>query len=540
LKAAMSLRTQTYPQGYGRSTVLGTNGAIATSQPLAAQVGLSVLKEGGNAFDAAVAAAATLDVVEPMGIGIGGDSFVLCYLAESREVKALNASGYAPSGLTRRFLVSQGYKSMPELGIHTVTVPGALRGWAELIERFGSFALSGLLEPAITYAEDGFPVTEIIASAWRKTEHKLRVHADTARALLNPDGTAPSPGQVFRQPELAATYRAIASEGPDAFYEGDPAKAIVELSRSLGGTFELKDLAEYRPEWVEPISTTYRGCEILECPPNGQGIAALIALNIIENDDLASLGHNTAAYLHLLVEAKRLAYADRDRYVADPRLAQLPVQELLSKEYARQRRKLIDDDFAAPAYPPGVFPRHEDTAYVTVVDRFGNACSLIGSLYMSFASGLVAGRTGVCLQNRGAGFALEQNSPNCVGPRKRPFHTIIPGMVLRGGQLYLSYGLIGGHMQPQGHIQLICNILDFGMTSQEALEAPRFFHLENDQLGLEWPISPEVRARLADKGHQLSPPGDLYGGGQLIMRHPDTGVLSAGSDPRKDGCALAY
>jgi len=439
----------------GRSPVLATHGMVATSQPLAAVAGLRVLQEGGNAVDAAVATAATLNVVEPMMCGIGGDLFALVYWSETGELAALNATGRAGSLASAEKLRGDGLTRMPGSGMLSVTVPGALDGWAQLLSRFGTRTLADALQPAIQYAEEGFPVSEIIATSWRHSQAKLSRHPESAGTYLI-GGEAPTPGQVFRSPDLARTFRRIAEEGPDVFYRGEIAGKIIEFTRQEGGLLTREDLANHHADWVEPISTTYRGVTVYQLPPNSQGFVALEMLNILEGFDIRSLGHNSVDTLHLLIEAKKLAFADRDAYLADPASAKVPVDDLISTDYAAARRKLIDPQQASRHVPPGLDDRGE-TVYVTVVDEDRNAVSLIYSVFSAFGSGLVVPGTGVVLQNRGAGFSLEAGHPNEIAPGKRALHTNMPAMAFRDGKPWLSFGVMGGDMQPQGHTQVLLN-----------------------------------------------------------------------------------
>ncbi len=533
------MRLRRLPRSYGRSTVRATGAIVATSQPLAAQAGLDVLRRGGNAFDAAVATAAALNVVEPASTGIGGDAFALCWAAKEQKLYALNASGRSPYALTPQLLRGKGLTSMPQTGIFSVTVPGAAAGWCDLIRRLGSMSMDDVLAPAIHYAEEGFPVSDIIAAGWQGATEKLSEWPDTKATYL-PGGRAPRVGEIVRQPNLARTLRWVATDGAERFYTGEVARSIVASSEALGGCFTMKDLADHTSDWVEPISTAYRDVELFECPPNGQGLAALIALNIVEGDDLASLGHNSPAYLHLLIEAKKLAFADRDRYVADPDQNDLPIDQLLSKDYAAERRALIKAERASARFEPGLFPRTGDTVYLTVVDEERNCCSFINSLYASFGSGIVAGDTGVCLQSRGGGFVVEEGHANCAGPHKRPLHTIIPAMAMREGRPWLCFGVMGGHMQPQGHLQVLCNMVDFGMGPQDAIEAPRFCHFQGLRVAVERPAYDEVSEALRALGHEVVKEPGVYGGGQLIEIDAETSALAAGSEPRKDGCAVGY
>ena len=520
---------------------MSCGGMVATSQPLAAQAGVSMLLRGGNAVDSAIAAAAALNVVEPMSTGIGGDAFALVYLSKTRELKALNASGWAPQAATPEKLRRLGYQKMPETGIHSVTVPGAFDGWCSLLEKYGTMSLAEVLAPAIELAEKGFPVTEIIGHTWKMNSAKLRTNADAVRTYLI-DGRAPEPGEIFKQPGLAKTFRKLAQGGRDAFYQGEIAEAIVACSRKNGGLLTLQDLSDYKSKWVAPISTNYRGYDIYECPPNGQGLVALIALNILGGYDLSSLGHNSAEYLHLLIEALKLVFADARRYIADPESVEIPLEGLLSKSYAGQRRRLIDRDKANPTAEAGVPNMGSDTVYLAATDREGNSISFINSLYHAFGSGIVVGDTVICLQNRGSMFSLEAEHPNCIAPHKRPYHTIIPAMAFKDGNLFLTFGVMGGLMQPQGHVQVLLNIIDFGMDVQTALDAPRFRYIQGGECSFEPGIPRSTLQKLSEMGHQIVELDDPYwqefGGGQAIMVHPLTKALIGGSDPRKDGCAL--
>ncbi len=521
----------------GRSPVLASNGMVATSQPLAAAAGLAVLRDGGNAVDAAIATAATLNVVEPMMCGIGGDLFALVYWAETDELSALNATGRAGSLASADKLRADGLESMPGAGILTVTVPGALDGWAQLVSRFGTRELGELLQPAIRYAEEGFPVSEIIATDWQSAEAKLsRDPGATSNYLV--DGKAPRPGQVFRSPDLARTFRAIAEQGPEVFYQGEIAAEMTDFIQKEGGLITRQDFADHHSDWVEPISTIYRGVTVYELPPNSQGFVALEMLNILEDYDIKSLGHNSADTLHLMIEAKKLAFADRDAYLADPEKAQVPIGTLISKEYAAGRRKLIDPQRAARSVPPGL-EDHTETVYLTVVDKDRNAVSLIYSIFGTFGSGLVVPGTGITLQNRGAGFSLQPGHPNEIAPGKRALHTNMPAMAFRNGKPWLSFGVMGGSMQPQGHVQVLSNLIDFGMSVQEAGEASRFRHFSNG-VGIESGVDIDVLNGLIEKGQRPMTRTGAYGGYQAILIDPETGVLMGGSDPRKDGCAIGY
>lgn len=535
----MADRPDGNPRG-GRSPVLAPNAMIATSQPLATAAGLAVLAEGGHAVDAAIAAAAVLCVVEPMMTGLGGDLFAIVWDEGKGELRGLNASGGAPAALHPGVLAERGLSAMPARGPLSITVPGAVDGWRALHEAYGRLPFDRLLRPAIAYAEGGYPVSELIAAQWRRNQAVL---AGPARDLFLPAGRPPRHGERIALPPLAATLRVLAERGPRAFYEGDVADAIAAGVRAQGGLLAASDLAGYRCEWVTPISTRYRGYEVFELPPNGQGMLALQMLNIMEPDDVARLGHGTAEYLHLLIEAKRLAFADRDRYLGDPAWAEIPVSRLLDKEYARRRRALIDPDRAAPYEGPGAFgPGLEidgDTVYLTAVDRDRNAVSFIQSLFTAFGSGVLAGDTGVLMHCRGALFALEPGHPNELRPGKRPLHTILPAMVVRGGRPVFSFGVMGGDMQPQGHVQVLQNIIDFGMDVQQAGEAPRIRHTAREVCA-ESGIGPAARHGLIDRGHKVVSAVDVFGGYQGIWIDAETGTLRGGSDPRKDGCALGF
>ncbi len=524
-----------------RSAVMSNRGIVATSQPLAAQAGVSMLLQGGNAIDAAIATAAALNVVEPMSTGLGGDVFALVYLSRSNELKALNASGRAPYAANLETLRNLGYQEMPVTGIHTVTVPGALDGWCSLLEKYGTMSLSQVLAPAIELAEHGFPVTEIIGYVWGMNSAKLKSNASAAHTYLK-GGRAPEPGEVVVQAELAKTFKKIAEKGRDVFYRGEIAEAIIACSLENGGLISMQDLADHTSTWVIPISTNYRGYDIYECPPNGQGLIALLALNILEGYDIQCLGHNSPECLHLMVEAVKLAFADANRYVADPDFVDIPLEHLLSQSYAERRRQLIDMNRVGQRVEAGVPDTEGDTVYLAVTDKDGNSVSFINSLYQNFGSGIVVGGTGICLQNRGSMFSLEADHPNCIEPHKRPYHTIIPAMVFKDGNLFLTFGVMGALMQPQGHVQVLLNIIDFNMNVQTALDAPRFRYIEGNECVFEPGIPRSVLKELAEKGHHIAEPDDpysqIFGGGQAIMIHPSTKALIAGSDPRKDGCAI--
>lgn len=535
-----------------RSVVLAPSGMVATSQPLATEAGLHVLRSGGNAVDAAVAANAVLGVVEPHNCGVGGDLFAIVWHARSRKIYGLNASGRAPGDLTLEEFQRRGLLAIPDSGPLSWSVPGCVSGWDQLLRRFGTRSLEDVLAPAIDYAQHGFPVSEIISAQWVQAEHALQQRAGSAKVYLR-DGRAPRPGDVFHNPPLARTYRALAAEGADAFYCGSLARRLVAYSRKSGGFFSLADLAQHRSDWVEPLSVTYRGRQVWELPPNGQGIAVLQMLNILEGLDLAALGHNSASYLHHLIEAKKIVFEDRARYYADPDFAQVPVAALLSKSRADAQRALIDPKHALhlPLRGAPDILGVDETIYLCAVDQHRNAVSLIQSNYHGFGSFEVPPDLGFCIQNRGCSFALTPGHHNVFAPRKRPFHTIIPGFVTEKGKPLLAFGLMGGDMQPQGHVQVLCNLLDFGMSVQAAGDAARFCHSgSSDPTGreargtgtvlLESRIPRSVRAGLRRLGHHIGHAVGAFGGYQAILIDPITGMLHGATDPRKDGCAAGY
>jgi gamma-glutamyltranspeptidase/glutathione hydrolase len=523
-----------------RSVVMARNGMVASSQPLAVEAGVSMLKKGGNAIDAAIATALTLGVVEPVSTGIGGDAFLLYQAADGR-IYGVNGSGRCPGRLTLEELQRRGIRGVPQIGLGSVTVPGAIDAFTEVQRRHGKLTFAEVLEPAISYASEGFPVSEIIAQQWQGTAALLAQFPSSARTYL-PDGRAPRAGEVHRQPNLA--LKLLAAEGRDAFYAGEVTRQIVQFSQENGGFFTLDDFRRHTTEWVEPIGIDYRGHTILELPPNGQGITALIALNILEGFDLAGMEYGSAPYYHLLIEATKQAFADRNRYVADPAFAEVPIAELLSKGYAKARRQEIRGDCAG-VYQAGNPLPFGNTVYVSCVDHEGNVVSLINSVFSAFGSGVVAGDTGICLQNRGSGFVADPQHPNALAPGKRPLHTIIPAMILKEGRPWVCFGVMGGDVQPQGHTQVAINLIDFQMNVQDAIEAPRYRCMGGKLVALETSIPHEVRQALEAIGHELfphgaMPPGTPYGGGQAIMIDHKRGVLQGGSDHRKDGCAIGY
>ena len=531
------------PSLAGRSTVYAPNGVIATSQPLATAAGLAVLQRGGNAIDAAVTAAAVLNLVEPHMTGIGGDMFAILWSAKERRLVGLNASGRSGSLMTREVLSQRDHRTVPLFGAEPITVPGALSGWAALLERYGTISLAQALAPAIRLAEQGFPVSPIIAAQWAEALERLK-RDEGARATFLVEGSrAPKAGEWYRNPDLATSFRMIAEGGAKALYGGALGRRIADRVRELGGFLTLEDLERHEPEWVEPISVPFRGHTIWELPPNGQGIAALEMLRILEPYDLKAMGHNSPAYLHHLIEAKKLAYADLARWVGDPAAMTIPPTRLLDDVFIKARRGLLDPAKAAERVGPGAAATASETIYLAAADSAGNMVSFINSIYWEFGSGVVVPGTGFALQNRGAGFSMETGLPNTAGPRKRPFHTIIPAFVtkpgLSGEEPWLAFGVMGGAVQPQGHVQVLLNLLEFGMDLQEAIDAARFRHLDGLRVGLEAPIGDAVRRALERMGHQVVdlPPGSA-GGSQAVMRL-DRG-WAAGSDPRKDGMAAGW
>jgi gamma-glutamyltranspeptidase/glutathione hydrolase len=523
----------------GRSVVMGTRAMAATSQPLATYTALDVLRGGGNALDAAIAAAAVLGVVEPYSTSIGGDCFLFYHEAATDRLHALNGSGWAPQAAVPDAYFVRGCEgAIPATGILSVTVPGAIDAWCTAHEKLGRAEFAQLLQPAIHFAEQGFAVAPVVAANWQGSVEQLRATPDAARTYLR-DGHAPLAGSVHRQPALASTLKLIAEGGRDAFYQGSIAERIVRFSDSLDGLLGLDDFAEFRSQWVEPISTVYRDHRIFEIPPNGQGIAVLMALNFLTQSNVAELQHLGPEHVHLLAEAFSMAIAERDRFVSDQEFSKLPVDELLGEAFAQSQWQRFDAHHALPQPMMSAFPNHADTVYLTVVDEDRNACSFINSTFSTWGSGLVAGDTGISLQNRGSGFVLEAGHYNCVAPRKRPLHTIIPAMVYRDDRPVLSFGVMGGHYQAMGHTYVMSNWLDFGFDLQEALDAPRFM-LYEEELRVEQGVPAETRARLQSLGHNLVPVEKPLGGGQAIFIDWQNGTLHGASDPRKDGCALGY
>ncbi|HTV53768.1 MAG TPA: gamma-glutamyltransferase [Terriglobia bacterium] len=526
----------------GRSMVITKEGIVASEQPLASQAGAQILARGGSAADAAIAANAVVGVIEPMMNGMGGDLFVMDWDAKTGRLAGLNSSGWAPEKLTPALLREKGFKEMPGLGIYTVTVPGVVRGWWALHEKFGKLPWAELFQPAIYLAKTGFPLAEWDAAYWHALKPKLESNAN-ARQVYLINGESPAVGEVFRNPEYAQALTLVAEKGPEAFYAGPIAKAILETSNSLGGVLEPEDLRDYKPQWVQPISTTYRGWTVYEMPPNSQGMAALEMLNIMDLFPLGDYGFDSAQSFHIKIEAQKLAYTDLRRYVGDPRFAKIPVSGIISKKYAAERAALINMDHAnCQAEPGNPFKYETDTMYLATVDRDGNVVSLIQSLYSGFGSGVVVDRYGFALQNRGALFVLDPESPDVLAPHKRPFHTIIPAFMQKG-DLHIGFGIMGGLNQAQAHAQFVSDIADDGMNLQQALEAPRFTKMDFSgcDVMIEDRAPVAVRQELTAKGHKLELLGDFasaVGGGQAVMRDSATGVNYGASDPRKDGAAI--
>lgn len=530
-----------------RSAVIARNGAVATSQPLAAQAGLQVLMDGGNAVDAAVATAATLNVVEPMSTGVGGDMFALIWMARDRKVVAVNGSGRSAAAANPEDVKGKGYASIPTDGpdaAFAVSVPGTVDGWETCLKHFGRMSLKETLKSAIRYAEQGFGVSEVISNGWASNEAKLKQRPSGAEMLK--DGRAPRYGEVMTLKTLGETLQRISEGGSKAFYQGEIAQKIAKFVESEGGWISTDDLASHHSDFDDAIHVDYRGTEMWECPPNGQGIAALMALNIAEGFDVTGMGPQSADRYHFLVESMKLAYADALQYVADPRVADVPIKGMLSKAYAAERRAAISPDHALTDVTFGRPVPNADTVYLTVVDGEGNACSFINSLYQGFGTGMVVPGTGIALQNRGALFSLDPAHPNFLQGRKRPYQTIIPAMATRGSEMWLSFGVMGGFQQPQGHMQVLSNMVDFGMDPQEALDALRFSINveESGTVRVEEGLDPAVIGELKKRGHKVEVLSgyerSAFGGGQVISRDPETGVLTAGSEPRKDGAAVGW
>jgi gamma-glutamyltranspeptidase/glutathione hydrolase len=528
-----------------RSVTLGLNGTVATSNPLAANAGLDMLKKGGNAVDAAVCAVSVLNVVEPMSTGVGGDVFALVYDSKTQKIEALNGSGKSSIRTNIDDLKNLGVDSIPLEGPYSgvaVSIPGCVDAWDQLQKKFGVFSLDTVLVPAIDYSQNGFGVSEITANYWKNSEEKLSING---RCELLPNGRAPHFGEKVVLPDLNKTLKGISENGKSYIYEGMITEKISEYVRKFNGWLCEEDFSLHSSSWVRPIFSNYRGYDVWECPPNGQGIAALIALNIVENIDLANSDIDHVLKLHYKIEAMKIAFQDALWYVADPEKANIPIQELLSKSYAKKRFNEIKEDSSSSEYKRGNFKQHGDTVYVSVIDGNGNACSLINSLYQSFGTGLVVPETGIALHNRGALFSTNPEHPNFLEPNKRPYNTIIPCMITKNSNLVSSLGVMGGFQQPQGHLQVISNLIDFGMNPQEALDSERFsVSIENDTVFAEDSFNPDVIAALKLKGHSISINSGfdrgLFGGGQIIVRDNEQGVLFGGSDPRKDGLSVSF
>ncbi len=532
-----------------RSEIISPNGMVATSQPLATQVGIEILRSGGSAVDAAIAANAALGLMEPTGCGIGGDLFAIVWDAETGKLYGLNGSGRSPNDLKIDYFREEGLDKIPAYGPLPVTVPGCVDAWFELHDRFGTLSMDIVLQPAIDYARQGFPVSELIAFYMELSASRLKQFPGFSEVFM-PGGSTPGKGEIFRNPSLANTYKKIAAEGRDAFYEGKIAETVVEYIRDQGGFLSMSDMKNHESEWVEPVSVNYRGYDVWELPPNGQGIAALQMLNILEEYDISGMGFGSAEYLHYLVEAKKLAFEDRAKYYADPDFNDIPVDKLISKDYASERRSLIDPERAAMSVPAGKIETG-NTIYLTVADKEGNMVSLIQSNYRGMGSGMTPPGLGFVLQDRGELFSLEEGHFNVYESGKRPFHTIIPGFVTKEGKPFISFGVMGGSMQPQGHVQVLINIIDFGMNIQEAGDAPRMRHGGSSQptdekmydggtVYLETGFGYEVIRELMMKRHDIEFSFGGYGGYQAIMWDEENGVYYGASESRKDGQAAGY
>jgi gamma-glutamyltranspeptidase / glutathione hydrolase len=532
-----------------RSEVIAQNGMVCTSQPLATQAALDILKAGGNAIDAAIAADAVLGLTEPTGSGMGGDLFAIVWDAKAKKLHGLNASGRSPYDLTLQYFREKGLKQIPSTGPLPVSVPGCVDGWFELNKKLGKLPMEKILAPAIRYAREGFPLTEVIAYYWQSNSRSLQ-RFPGFKEIYMPNGKAPAKGEVFRNPYLANTLELIAQKGRDVFYKGEIAEKIVKYVREQGGFFSMRDFQEHTSEWVEPVSTNYRGYDVWELPPNGQGIATLQMLNIMEGFDVAKMGFGSSEYMHLFLEAKKLAYEDRAKFYADPAFYKVPVTQLISKEYAKKRAALINLNRAATNFPPGE-PEAGNTIYLTTADKEGNMVSLIQSNYRGMGSGMTPGMLGFVLQDRGEMFSLQEGHANVYEPHKRPFHTIIPAFITKDGVPWISFGVMGGDMQPQGHVQIVCNLIDFGMNLQEAGDAPRIYHTGSSEptdekmedggtVSLESGFPYETIRELMKKGHKIGFANGPYGGYQAIRWDPVNKVYYGASESRKDGQAAGY
>tara|TARA_B100000424_G_scaffold264854_1_gene253748 strand:- start:12 stop:1658 length:1647 start_codon:yes stop_codon:yes gene_type:complete len=530
-----------------RSEVIGQNGMIATSHPLATQIGLDILKQGGTAIDAAIAANIALGLMEPTGNGIGGDLFAIVWDAKTKKLHGLNASGPAPKNLSIEYFVENGLNKIPPYGPLPVTVPGAVDGWVKLHERFGKLEFKSLFEPTIEYAKKGFPVTELIAYYLDRSKERFEDYPNFKEVWMK-DGKMPAKGEIFKNPQLAKTLEIIAEKGRNGFYEGHIAKAMADFIQSQGGFLTYEDLSSFQSEWTPPVSSNYRGYDVWELPPNGQGIAALQILNILENYDIKKMGLFSSEYIHLFTEAKKLAFADRAKYYADPNFSNIPVNQLISKSYAKERLKLINLKKASKSDQAGVL-ESGDTIYLTVADQYGNMISLIQSNYRGMGSGMVPPGLGFMLQDRGELFSLDKNHKNALEGGKRPFHTIIPAFVTKDGKPFMSFGVMGGATQPQAHAQIIVNMIDFGLNLQEAGDAPRIVHSGSSQptdeimvdggtLSLESGFGKEIEDEISSLGHKIKYQKGIFGGYQAIMLKD--GVYYGASETRKDGQAAGY
>ena len=532
-----------------RSEVIAQNGMVATSHPLASQIGIDILKEGGNAIDAAIAANAALGLMEPTGNGIGGDLFAIVWIEKEKKLYGLNASGRSPEDLTLKYFIENNFKSIPAYGPLPVSVPGCVDGWFELHNKFGKIKMRDILSPTIKYAEDGFPVTELVSYYMKNASDNFQDYPNFKETYFIDDST-PEKGQVFKNPDLANTLRTIVKNGKKGFYEGEIAQTIANFVQDQGGFLSYDDLKNHKSEWIEPVSTNYRGYDVWELPPNGQGIAALQILNLLEGYDIRSMGFGTADYIHHFVEAKKIAFADRAKYYADMDFNEIPVDYLISKEYADIRRKEINSENSASTVLPGDI-ENGDTIYLTTADSEGNMVSLIQSNYRGMGSGMVPNDLGFMLQDRGELFSLDENHFNVYAPKKRPFHTIIPAFITKDGNPLISFGLMGGAMQPQGHAQIVINIIDFDMNLQEAGDAPRIRHQSNQQptggemtdggeVALEKGFNYKQIRELMKKGHKVIYDLGSFGGYQAIMIDYINKVYYGASESRKDGSAIGY
>lgn len=534
-----------------RSEVIGTHGMVATSQPLAVQVGIDILKKGGTAVDAAIAVNAALGLMEPTSCGIGGDLFAIVWDNKTQKLYGLNASGPSPQALTLEHFKKKGLERVPYYGPLSWSVPGCVDGWFELHKKFGKLKMKTILQPAVDYAENGFPLSELIAFYWQISVKRFKEY-ENFQKLYAPGGKLLQKGDIFKNPELAQTYRLIAQKGRDAYYKGEIAKKIVTYSRRVDGFFQMEDFENFHAEWVEPLKADYKGYDVWELPPNGQGIAVLQMLNMLKTFDLKAMGHNSSQYLHTLIEIKKLVYEDRARFYADPKFSKIPIDKLLSEAYAEKRLKLFNPERAKRVIPYDDSILEEgDTIYLTVVDKDRNMVSFIQSNYAGFGSGMVPDGVGFCLQDRGALFSLEEGHANVFEPGKRPFHTIIPAMVTKDGRPVFTFGVMGGAMQPQGHVQVLLNIIEFGMNLQEAGDAARFRHSGSSQpdygkmtdggtVHLESGVTPQVVRELMGKGHRIMADSGGFGGYQGIWIDHKRGILIGASESRKDGCAIGY